>query len=227
MNNKTETGHRVGRKLSVSLGRRALGGTSIVVLALPLALTAGPVAPASAEQATTGSPVVVAWQRIALRTIFTEGATPPQVGPLYLAFTSLSVHDAVQTSLDRGNSSDRAAVASAAHAVLSEYFPASRANLDADLAASLAAVPDGPREAKGIRIGRAAAADRIASRVKDGRNDTTIVYSKPDLPGIWQPSASGMATAWLGFVRPLVVTRPIPVDGPDSLASAAYAADYN
>ncbi len=227
MNNKTRTDVGVGRKASATLRRRALGGASTLVLALPLALTASPAATASADSEATGSSVVVAWQRIALRTIFTEGATPPQVGTLYLGFTSLAVHDAVQTSLDRGQTSDQAAVATAAHDVLSEYFPASQANLDADLTTSLAAVPDGPREAKGIRIGRAAAAEMITSRVDDGRNDTTIVYSKPDLPGIWQPPASGMATAWLGFVRPLVATRPVPVDGPDPLASAAYAADYN
>jgi len=227
MNNKTKTDVGVGRKASVTLRRRVVGCASTLVLALPLAVSASPVTTASADPAATGPSVVVAWQRIALRTIFAEGATPPQVGTLYLGFTSLAVHDAVQTSLERGNTSDQAAIATAAHDVLSEYFPASRANLDADLTSSLAAVPNGPRETKGIRIGRAAAAEMIASRVDDGRSDTTIAYAKPDLPGIWQPPATGMATAWLGFVKPLVINRPIPVDGPDPLASAAYATDYN
>ncbi len=227
MNNMAKTDVGVGRKVSVTLCRRALGCVASLALVLPLALTASPASTASTASATTSSSVVLAWQRIALRTIFTEGATPPQVGVLYLAFNSLAVHDAVQTSQERGHTSDQAAIATAAHDVLSEYFPASRANLDTDLKTSLAAVPDGPSEAKGIRIGRNAAAEMIASRVDDGRNDTTIVYSKPDLPGVWQPPATGMATAWLGFVKPLVVTRPVPVDGPDALTSAAYAADYN
>jgi hypothetical protein len=227
MNNKPKTGVGAGRKISALLCRRILGCASVLALAVPLALAGSPVATASDDSAAASSSVVLAWQRIALRTIFTEGATPPQVGTLYLAFSSLAVHDAVQTAQERGHASDQAAIATAAHDVLSEYFPTSRSNLDADLTTSLAAVPDGPREAKGIRIGRTAAVEMIASRVDDGRNDTTIVYSKPDLPGIWQPPATGMATAWLGFVRPLIVTRPVPVDGPDPLASAAYAADYN
>jgi hypothetical protein len=36
-----------------------------------------------------------------------------------------------------------------------------------------------------------------------------------------------MALAWLAFVDPVVLDRPVRVDGPDPLESAAYAADYN
>jgi hypothetical protein len=68
----------------------------------------------------------------------------------------------------------------------------------------------------------------IADRVGDGRNDATVVYDKAPGIGIWQPPSGGaMATPWLGFVRPLVLTRPVAVDGPDALASSSYASDYN
>ena len=111
--------------------------------------------------------------------------------------------------------------------MLAEYFPASKAKLDADLAASLAMVPDGKKQDAGVSIGAAAADRMIASRVGDGRNDASIVYSKPAAPGIWQPPASGMALPWLGFVKPVVDVAPVALDGPDPLTSAAYATDYN
>jgi hypothetical protein len=175
--------------------------------------------------------VAVNWQRIALRTIYTEGMTPPPIGTLYLAFTSLTVDDAVQTTLRRGGSA-RAAVATAAHDVLAEYYPTSAANLANDLASTLSSIPDGHAEAKGKRIGRRAAAAMIESRMDDGRNDLSIEYSQPLEVGYWQPgegaptTGGGMAAAWLGFVDPVVDITPVPVGGPDALDSEAYAEDY-
>lgn len=197
-----------------------------LLIAVPLSVVT---APAASSAATPGAPsgVAVAWQRIALRTIFAEGAIPPQVGVLHLAFTSVAVHDAVQATRGMGSNAARAAVATAAHDVLSTYFVGSRVNLAADLAASLAAVPDGPGEARGILSGRAAAAAMIESRVGDGVGDPSIVYAKPAAIGVWQPPPGGaMATPWLGFVRPLVPIAPVLLDGPDAVTSPAYAADY-
>ena len=118
-------------------------------------------------------------------------------------------------------------MATAAHDVLYEYFPASRARLDADLAASLARVPDGRKEAEGVRIGEAAAGRMIASRVGDGRGDPTVVYDKDPGLGVWQPATGGvMAIAWLAFLDPVVDVPPVVLDGPDPLGSTAYAEDY-
>jgi hypothetical protein len=121
-------------------------------------------------------------------------------------------------------------VATAAHDVLAEYFPNSTANLDADLSATLEAVPDNPAEAKGIRIGRRAADAMIASRVSDGRNDPTWSYElDPSEPGIWAPAAvpGGMLGAWLGYVDPLIVPTHVEVDGPPLLTSAEYTQNFN
>lgn len=171
----------------------------------------------------------VLWQRIAVRTIWSETVpTPaPPVGSMYLAFTSLAVHDAAQEAHRQGRVAATAAVATAAHDVLHAYFPASRANLDADLAATMARVPDGRKADAGAAIGAAAAAAMIASRVGDGRFNSAIVYSKPPAPGIWQPPPTGMALAWLGFLKPVVDIEPVALDGPDPIGSAAYAADYH
>jgi hypothetical protein len=76
-------------------------------------------------------------------------------------------------------------------------------------------------------IGAAAADRMIASRVGDGRGNTSIVYSKPEALGVWQPPEGGaMVLPWLGFIKPVVDVDPISVDGPDHYLTEAYAADY-
>jgi hypothetical protein len=176
----------------------------------------------------------VTWQRIAIRTIWTETvpSPAPPVGSMYLAFASLAVHDAATEAQRRGRVAATAAVATAAHDVLYEYFPASRATLDAELAAMMARVPDGRKADAGSAIGAAAADAMIASRVNDGRFDLSRVYSKAPGVGVWQPgpgapaTGGGMALAWLGFLKPVVDVEPVALDGPDALGSAAYATDY-
>jgi hypothetical protein len=209
----------------------------LALLFIPLVLMGVVSAPtgASASRASSDgdAQVVIDWQRIAIRTVYTEGLQPPPVGALYLGFTALAVNDAVQASLKRGNTDADAAVATAAHGVLSEYFPASAANLNASLTATLSAIPDGAQKSKGIRIGQLAAEDMIASRVGDGRGDASIVYTVPSPTpvGVWAPVAApppgGMLAPWLGFVDNLAVSGPVPVDGPNALGSDEYTADYN
>lgn len=213
---------KLHRRVALALTPGLLIGSLVVVGSTA---PAGSAVPPSAQNGAAA--VAVEWQRIAVRTVYTEGATPIPSGALYLAFASLAVHDAATLATKRGNTSAVAAVATAAHRVLAEYFPASKGNLDADLTRSLAAVPDGPAENKGVRIGRRAARDMIASRVGDGRGDASIVYQKAPGIGVWQPAPGGaMALPWLGFVRPVVLDAPVALDGPDPVGSAAYAADY-
>ena len=199
-----------------------LSGTAAAVM---LGIVGAP-ASAHAEVGHSDARIAGDWQRTAQRTVFTEASTPVPAGPLYLGFTSLAVNDAVRIASSRPGTSASAAVAVAAHDVLIAYFPASAANLDADLAASLAKIPNGRAERKGIEIGRRAAAAMVASRVDDGRN-ANIVYTRAPAPGIWQPPPTGMAVSWLGFVKPLVQRTPITVDGSDPIDSAAYAADFD
>ena len=198
-----------------------------VLASTSAALILGLVATPAAAGPTSGhaSPgVALFWQRIAQETVFPT--TPVPAGPLYLAFTSLAVDEAVRTASKQRPASPAAAAAVAAHDVLVAYFPASVTALDAHLTTSLAAVPDGAAEEGGATIGRAAAAKMIASRVDDGRN-APIVYSRAPAPGVWQPGPTGMAVPWLGFVKPLVVEEAVSVDGPDPISSAAYAADFD
>ena len=203
--------------------------TSALIAALIAVPLVGAVPPAGADPVggPLASSIAVDWQRTAIRTAYVERGSAPPVGALYLAFTSLAVHDAAREAMKHGTHAAAAAVAVAAHHVLHEYFPASGVALDADLAASLAKVPDGTKQDIGVDIGAAAAEAMIASRIGDGRNDASIVYSKPVAPGIWQPATGGaMALPWLGFVDPVVDVPPVTLDGPDPITSAAYAAEY-
>jgi hypothetical protein len=170
--------------------------------------------------------VVLDWQQTAVRTVFTENATPAPVGAPYLGFTSLTVLDALDRAGRRDRTSAHAATAVAAHHVLEEYFPQSETSLDADLARSLAAVPAGPAKRRGSRVGARAAAALIADRADDGRNDASVVYDKPAAPGVWQPPATGMLAPWLGYTDLLILDSHLRVDGPDRLTSAAYARDF-
>jgi hypothetical protein len=202
------------------------------LLAVPLAGAAVAHGRDASAARDLASSTAVSWQRTAIRTIYTEGAKAPPDGALYLAFTSLAVHDAAVKGERRGTHVATAAVAQAAHDVLLKYFPGSAAALAADLTASLVQVPDGRKEDLGRAIGAAAADEMIDSREGDGRDNvfadgsTVPPYSKAPAPGIWQPAASGMALYWLGFVKPVIDVRPVKVDGPDALTSAAYARDY-
>ena len=207
--------------------------TRTLLSALVLALASAPVglggAIAHPNHGSGEDPsVVLDWERTAIGTIYTENGSPVPSGALYLGFTSLAMSDAVDRAHHTRNASGAAAAAVAAHDVLAEYFPSSIPQLEVDLAASLAEVPDGVAEDRGRSIGEQAAAAMIASRVGDGRNDTSIVYTRTAGPGVWQPApGANMLVPWLGYVRPLVLRRIGSAPGPDALTSAAYAAQYD
>lgn len=192
-----------------SLGIAALAATSLTALGSPGA-SAGEPEPAD---------VALAWQRTALSTVPFSPAKA-----LFLSFTSRAVDRAVGTSLRMRNSSETAAVAQAAHDVLLEYFPGAAATLDAKLAESLAGVPDGAAEDRGVAVGAEAADEVIASRAGDGRGDPSIVYSAQPGIGVWTDSRP-MAQPWYGFVDRVLGGRPVVVDGPDPVGTPAYRSD--
>ncbi len=202
---------------------------SFAPIAAPAAGGAAPV-----NQAVADSQVVLDWERTSMRTIYTEAATPIPVGVLYLGFTSVAMYDAVKTAYRR-QASPAAAAAVAAHDVLVEYFDGSEDNLDADLTASLDAVPDGSAKDRGMAIGGRAAADMIESREDDGRDDTSIVYNKAPRPGSGgrRPVAPCSRRGWgswthscsLAWCESTARTRSTPPATPStSKRSSAWAA---
>lgn len=207
------------------LTRRSVTFGSVAIATGAAAL--GPGSPASAAE---NGQAVLDWQRISFRTTYTDQTpvTPIPIGVPVLGLVSLAMHKAARRSAQLGASSESAAVARAAHDVLVHYFPGTSAKLDADLAATFAAIGAGPARTKGSRIGADAARDVLESRRGDGWFDTSIHYDKAPGPGVWQPSGTNtdMLAAWLGSLRHLLVT-PEPVSGPYPLTSAAWAADYD
>jgi hypothetical protein len=213
--------------------RRSLVLLSSSVLVLPLfATVAGASVPDARRVAPPEDPqlkaaaVAVAWQRVAVRTVYTEGLRPPPVGALYLSFTSRAVYDAAREAQRHGRVAATAAVARAAHDVLYAFFPASGPALDADLTNHLAQIPDGAKADLGETIGAAAAKAMVASRAGDGRYNTSILYTKAPAPGVWQPPPA-MSPTWLGFVKPVIDIEPVVLDGPDGLTSPEYTAEWD
>lgn len=200
----------------MNVTRRCLVGVTVACAALAVAAPGSP--PATAAEPESAE-IALAWQETALATV---PFTPAQA--LFLSFTSTAVDRAARRSLKRAESSEAAAVAQAAHDVLLEYFPAAAAGLDAKLAESLAAIPDGTAEDRGTAIGADAAAAVIADRVDDGRGDPSVVYGAEPGIGVWTDSRP-FAAPWYGFVDRVDGGRPVPVDGPDPVGSPAYRAD--
>ncbi len=195
------------------------------------ALTATLVAaPAASARSVAGADQVRAWNVIAVTTLVTA-QTPVPEQPLYLAYTHRAVYDAVRLATRHGqHASAAAATVAAAHAVLIGNFPAQADILDADYAASLADLPDGPGREAGIAIGAAAGRTVLRDRANDGRNGQPIPVPPPG-PGVWVPTPPNTigTSSWLGRVRPFVLRsasqfRP---DGPPALTSAQWARDFN
>ena len=208
---------------SVTLG--TVAGAAAAALA-PDALSA--TALGATGSSTDDSQVVLDWERITFRTVYTDTLTPVPVGVPVLGFVAVAVHRAAVESAHVGASSEAAAVATAAHDVLVHYYPTLAAQLAADLANSLTGIGRA-RRAKGTRIGAGAAAALIASRTGDHYLDSSLHYSKAPGPGVWQPNPgfTDMLAPWLGSLRPLFLSTPVPVSGPHGLASGAYATEYD
>jgi len=195
------------------------------MLAAPAA-TSGTSHPHKHPTSTESAQVVLDWERTAFATIYP--ANPVPVGVPLLGYTSTAMYDAAKWSMRRHDSSETAAIAAAAHDVLAHYVPAATATLDARLATTLAGVPNGAAEDRGVAIGKKVADWLIKERADDGYNDTSIHYTLPPAVGTWQPvpPATDMLGAWLGSMDPLVVHRLARVDGPDRLTSDDYSTDY-
>jgi hypothetical protein len=213
-----------------------------VILALLLVSTlvaATPVA-ASPPPGAANARVITTWNEIAVNTVTNNGAAASPTSFNYFAFVHLAMYNAVVGITGEyelydwdkhapAGASPEAAAAAAAHRVLSNYFPAAAANLNAQLAASLALVPDGGAQDKGISYGVRAADNIIALRMNDGRN-AVVNVPIADAPGEWVPAASGsFLSAWLGGVTPLAIesaTQFAP-GAPPELTSDTYTTEFN
>jgi hypothetical protein len=227
------------RRRSAPLGRRSLSPAGAIAMVVVLSSMA---VPASLSAAGESSAAVLDWNVNATTAIVTVAKQPPAAAILSYAMVEGAVYDAVNAIAGGyqpylaapaadGSESKSAAAAAAAHDVLVGLFPGQAATLDALLATSLAAIPDGAPKTAGASIGRSAAATMLAARANDGRFGPSIAVPG-SAPGQWRPAPPAFAVdpvSWVANVRPFLIPRGdlFRSDGPNALTSAAYAADYN
>ena len=169
---------------------------AVIAAAVTLAFAAAPVS----AHPSARSDAVIAWNANAGEAAVAACISPVD-DPLHesrmYAMTHVAIHDALN-AIDRRSrpyafdakahrrASPDAAVAAAARDVLVALLnqipapfpdtcgPAGAASVEADYAAALAAIPDGRSKARGIEVGRAAAAAVLALRAGDG-SDTPLI----------------------------------------------------
>ena len=213
------------------LWRRSRRGAALM---LSLSLVIAAPAAGAPEPGPANPGVITTWNAVASSTIPGNPAAF-----LNYAIVHLAMYNAVvgitgeyeqyrwASPAPRGASAE-AAAAAAAHRVLTTYFPAATPALDAHLAASLALVPDGGAQDKGIGYGVRAADHVIALRANDGRG-ATVAVPGPTEAGNWAPTSPNTAFAvpWLGLVRPLALESLTQFDPgpPPPIGSELYRAE--
>jgi len=197
----------------------------------------------------SGGDVILRWNAVALDAVkadYALGHTPDQGGPTRdsraLAIVHAATFDAVN-SIDgrftpylttaphaRGASRD-AAVAAAAHDTLVHLYPSQTTVFDTALTDTLAGVPDGPGEDRGLAVGRYVAAAILAARAGDG-SDATGTYRSIGKPGHHQPDPlhpdQGFLTSHWGKVAPFAVAnvKSFRSPPPAAMTSAEYTAAF-
>jgi hypothetical protein len=185
---------------------------------------------------------VTDWDVIAYDAAEASGKGPETSSDIAMAHVAM--HDALN-AIDRRyepyaydavaprGASPEAAVAAAAHDVLVDRIPNQKPLLDAALASTLAAVPDGQAKVDGVATGRAAAAAIVALREKDGSKDITS-YTPGEGMGVWLPTPPTFASpigVGLGKVMPFTTGRGAQLELPKpayfNLRGGEYTADYN
>jgi hypothetical protein len=221
----------------------------------------GPADHLAAANTAAATASVLHWHEEMIRTIGIDyalagaaGSTAPveQAGPTQTsratAIVMLAVYDALNAVYRRypsysglqpapSDTSPSAAVARAAHDALVALWPAQQPRFDKELAAELAAIPDGRAKWNGIETGRRAAAAVLALRAGDGSQNTNrtvgVDYFPSNAPGHWRPDPVTQSTLALGVtwgqVQPFAVPSVLRfrVPAPPALTSSTYTAAFN
>jgi membrane-associated phospholipid phosphatase len=174
---------------------------TVAVTGACLALLSGLAAPVRAD-------VVLDWNKVTLNAIRVDKTAPPKASRA-LACVHTSIFDAINSASGGAYEpflvqpvdffapiSLEAAAAAAAHAALTDLFPAQKATFDAALATSLAAIADGPEKTSGISWGKSVAEQILAVRHEDGSGNI-VDYGAPTGANWWAPTPPGFAPALL------------------------------
>jgi len=217
---------------------------SLIVLLMGITGWAHGPAISNESAANNDGQIVRLWNQIATDAIVVTGANAPASSGVLMAIVQLGVYDAVvaiaggyepyaaSITAPAGASVD-AAVAQSAHDVLVGLLPSQAFALGAQLATSLATIPNGVAKADGIWVGQQAAAAILANRTGDGRFANAPYTFLPSGPGAYQPTPPAFSTTplvpWVAQVRPFTMTNPSQFrpGPPPSLNSRRWANGYN
>jgi hypothetical protein len=175
---------------------------------------------------------VTEWNLVAVNAIPPLAATGP-VGSRVLGYVHVAMFDAVnaverryapyKVDVSRPGASAEAAAMAAAHGILVRIYLGQRIGLDATLAKSLSALPEGEAREEGIALGRLVA-ERTEVAVDDfGAPDPA--FQMGATPSSWRPypaSAPPRGLGW-GKIKPFALSGggkfelpgPLPVRSPD------------
>ena len=216
--------------------------TVSVLTALTLVL--GTMAATAPSAAGTDGPddaeIITMWNAVTADTVIVDAGKANPEAFYWFAMEQAAVYNAVVGITRRyelykwdvrgpRNASPGAAAAAAAHTLLLHFFPASEDRLDDALELSLASIPDGMQQTKGIEYGEAAAARIMALRAGDSL--TPIPYSEPEAPGVWQPTPPTFTPffgAFLGELEPFMLgsTRWVRPPAPPGLNTRTYRREF-
>lgn len=138
---------------------------------------------------------VTDWNEVFLRAVRNE-TTPPPLAARNLAILHCAIYDAVNAisrthqpchfaSVAKEGTSIEAAAASTAHQVAMVLYPSRRADFEALLNKSLAAIADGEAKTNGIDLGVQVARETISWRAGDN-SSTAVSYLPSDDVGRWR-----------------------------------------
>jgi hypothetical protein len=192
---------------------------------------------AKASLAAETPDAVVTWNLITVKATKTAGLNS-NLGSRIEAIEAIAVYDAVNSvkpigtpyhyhATVKSKASLQATVAYAAHAVLLNYFPDQKRNLDSLLNLSISGITDG-KPGNAQIVGEAAAANIIALRANDGSNPlTTYVGPANATAGQYRPTpgkfAPGIDVEW-GKVKPFILkdSKQFLPEAPPALGSDEY-----
>jgi membrane-associated phospholipid phosphatase len=228
---------------------RALAGLATAAV---LTAIAGPASAVTNEQSASqvsaiapsnesSGQMIVDWNRELITLLGAPGLQPATIHPTRsFAILQAAEYDAVVSTTRVGRpylfslSSPRdaradAAADQAAHDVLTALYPAATADVDRQLSAELATIPDGQGKRNGQRVGASVARLLVGVRAFDGSVATPPPFVAGSQPGDYRPTPPSFPTPvftnW-GSVAPFLLKsgsqfRPTP---PTPVSSPAYAA---
>jgi hypothetical protein len=232
------TQHQSSSAIWTSVLRRLIGATMLALSVAAVTATAQATSRTSISTTAQGN-AVTDWNEIAQNAIVV--GRPPASSLVLEGIVQAAIYEAT-VAIEGGYepfvaaptvprpASTAAAVAAAARGVLVPRVPGQAGAVDAQYAAYLATIPDGPAKANGIAVGEQVAQEILAWRAGDGFDNVVPYVQLPPGPGVFEPVLpTTPVDVKLKQVRPLTLAsnsqfRP---DGPNPLTSAAYAEDFN